>query len=189
MKKYGYNYAGQKFKPNQFISSLQTKTFVKNDCTDTENFSGSEVEDTVEEGMFESDSSQVEADSLARAYLDSAGQANANVNGTCLPLLQLLLANYDRIAGFTIKLTSVVDTARTYTIAFPEDSDSAMSLQRIPQGRYDIEVSKPDNTESYVFTVSGPEGDIQINARNASWANVPVTTATFTKIAIGIWQQ
>ena len=189
MKKYGYNYAGQQFKPNQFISSLQTKTFVKNDCSDTENISGSEVEDTVEEGMFESDSSQAEADSLAKAYLDSTGQANANVNGTCLPLLQLLLANYDRIAGFTIKLTSVVDTARTYTIAFPEDSDSAMSLQRIPQGRYDIEVSKPDNTESYVFTVSGPEGDIQINARNASWANVPVTAATFTKIAIGIRQQ
>lgn len=189
MKKYGYNYAGQQFKPNQFVSSLQTKTFVKNDCSDTENFSGSEVEDTVEEGMFESDSSQAEADSLARAYLDSAGQANANYTGTCLPLLQLLLANYDRIAGFTIKLTSVVDTARTYTIAFPEDSDSAMSLQRIPQGRYDIEVSKPDNTESYVFTVSGPNGDIQINARNASWANVPVTTATFTKIAIGIRQQ
>jgi hypothetical protein len=187
IKKFAYDYAGQKFNPNKFYNQVQTQTFAKNDCTDP-NYAGSEVADTVMAGIFESDSSQAEADSLAIADISAHGQSNANTNGTCLPLLSFILNNYDHIAGFTITLTAVYDSTKIYTIAFPEDSDSSLSLEKIPQGRYNITISKSGNTDSFLFTVSGPSGDIQVNSAQGSWVNVPINSNTFDKISIGIPQ-
>src|SRR4029077_11968433 len=99
-----------------------------------------------------------------------------------------IMNNYDRVAGFTLTFTSVYDTTRIYTIAFPEDSDSAISFQKIPQGRYNITISKPDNAQTYLFTVSGPHGEIQINSDQGSWVNVPINSNDFDRISIGIKQ-
>lgn len=183
IKKYNYTYYNQIYKPNFFISNMQTQTFAKNDCTQTD-YSGSEVADTVMVGSFTSDTSQRQADSLAIDYLRANGQANANVNGTCLPKLSILLANYHRIAGFTITLTPVYDSTKIYTLVFPETADTAFSLQKIPQGRYNITIAKTNNSDSYVFTVSGANNELQINSSQASWLNIPIRTGDFDKISI-----
>jgi|GEM_PF-1744014 len=189
VKTYCYNYAGQLTNCRTSFQNLTvSKTFIKNDCTDTA-FCGEEVDAVVNAGEFTSDSSQEEADSLAAAYLDTTGQSYANSHGNCLPRMSLILSNYEHIAGFTIQFTSVVDSSKVYILDFPEDADSTLTFQNIPQGRYNILISKTDNAQSFVFTVSGPNGDIQVNSDKASWVNVPVNGSTFNKIAIGIFQQ
>jgi YD repeat-containing protein len=188
LKTYCYNYFGQPVNcKSVYTNKTQSSTLAKNDCTDPD-YSGSEVTYSIEEGNYTSENSQEEADSLAIDNLNANRQSYANLNGTCLPLLNFILDNYEHIAGFTINLTSVYDSTKIYTIVIPEDADSSLSLQKIPQGHYNIDITKPDNTVSYVFTVSGPFGDIQINSAQANWVNVPVNTNTFNKISIGIQQ-
>lgn len=189
IKTYCYNYAGQLTDcRTPFQNIAQSKTFIKNDCTDTSS-SGSEVEAMVTMGTFTSDSSQEEADAMAKAYLDSTGQSYANTHGECLSLMNILMDNYEHVAGFTIQLTSVYDSTKVYTISFPEDADSSISLQKIPQGHYNIVLSKTDNAQSFLFTVSGPAGEIQVNSNKGSWNNVPVNLNTFYRVAIGILNQ
>jgi hypothetical protein len=183
IKQYCYDYQGQPAKCGVFSNSTQSKTFAKNDCTQTD-YSGSEVMDTVMEATYFSDSSQAVADSLAVADLNTNGQLKANLNGSCLPMLSFLLTNYEHIAGFIITLTAVYDSTKIYAIVLPENSDSAMSIQKVPQGHYNINISKPANTDSYVFIVSGPNGDIEVNSAQANWVNVPVNPNTFNKISI-----
>jgi hypothetical protein len=185
IKKYCYNYTGQSTPCMlNYQNSLQTKTFIKNDCYDTA-YGGSEVIDSVQAGLYSSDISQAYADSLAAAYLEANGQSFANTNGTCLPRTNFILDNYAHVAGFTITFTNIYDSTLVYNIAIPVDADSTISPELIPQGRYNIEITNPENTNSYVFTVSGPAGEIQVNSDYGSWINVPVNLSSFNRISIG----
>jgi hypothetical protein len=166
---------------------LQSKTFIKNDCNDAA-YSGSEVTDTVLAGSFSSNKSQAQADSLATTYLNSTGQSFANANGQCLPLINLTLSNYERVAGFSIQFISVYDSSKIYILDFPKDANNSLSSQKIPRGHYNMVISKTGNTQSFVFTVSGPTGKVQVNGDKGSWVNVPIGSNTLNMISIGIPQ-
>jgi hypothetical protein len=185
LKKYCYNYAGQSAPCTlTYQNTLQTATFIKKDCTDTA-YGGSEVVDSVQAGQYYSDQSQEEADSLATDYLNTNGQAFANTNGTCLPRMNFILDNYTNVAGFTVTFTNVYDSTLIYTLVFPQNADSLVSPQKIPQGRYNITITNANTTDSYLFTVSGPAGQIQVNSSQGSWVNVWVNSNEFNRISIG----
>ncbi|MBS1643456.1 MAG: hypothetical protein JST36_00315, partial [Bacteroidetes bacterium] len=185
LKKFGYNYAGQKFVANTFTNQTHIKAFTKMSCSDT-SLVAVELVDSVMAGSFFSEVSQGEADTMAINYLDSSGQANADLNGACAEPVTLTLVNYDHITDFTLTLTDVYDSTKTFTIPFP--LDSAITTARIPQGRYDILIAKPGNVDSHVFTASGPGGSIEVNSSSGSWSNVYVNTDVFDKLTIGIPQ-
>jgi hypothetical protein len=125
---------------------------------------------------------QTQGDSLSVVYVDSSGEVPLNIEDSSLAVLSIV--NYDHIAGYTITFTSTVDTGQTYIITVPEKADSAAGLQKIPAGIYDIHVSKPGNTQSLVFTISGPEGEIIVNGDEGNWINVPLNTKSFNKISV-----
>jgi YD repeat-containing protein len=188
IKAYCYNYLGQLSNcQTSFQNSLQSSTFLKNDCNDPA-YGGSEVQDTVAAGSFTSNKSQMQADSLAMVYLNSTGQSFANANGQCLPLINLTLSNYQHAGGFSIQFTSVYNSNKVYVLDLPADAYNSPSLQKIPQGHYNIVISKIGNTQSFLFTISGPAGKIQVNSDKGSWVNVPIGTNALNAISVGVPQ-
>ncbi|WP_431293565.1 DUF5977 domain-containing protein [Pedobacter sp. P26] len=76
-------------------NTAKTATFTKNNCGT--GFQGSSVSYTVAANTYSSTVSQADADQKASNALNSEGQANANANGTCLPLFY----NVAQTASFT----------------------------------------------------------------------------------------
>jgi len=144
---------------------------------------GVEQLDSVDAATFSSELSQGDADTMAINYLDSVGQSDANLNGACAMPVILTLVNYDHVTDFTLTITDVYDSTRSYIIPFP--IDSAVTTQKIPQGRYNITISAPGNTDSHLFTASGPDKDIKTNGTSANWTDVYFNTDVINEFTIG----
>jgi YD repeat-containing protein len=81
VKKICYRYNGQPEDCGLYQSIALSQVFIRNNCPAGQ--TGGAVTFSVPIGMFSSAISQADADAQALAYLNTAGQAYANANGTC----------------------------------------------------------------------------------------------------------
>ncbi|WP_257667146.1 DUF5977 domain-containing protein [Parapedobacter tibetensis] len=93
---FGYNYrsGGVDCGGTIFINAERTQAFAKNDCVT--GYQGSQVAYTVHAGKYSSTISQAAANQLAQDEINSAGQAFANQNGTCVSTSPRSIYNSER---------------------------------------------------------------------------------------------
>lgn len=95
LKKICYNYAGQPENcitpaPPAFPNAAASQSFTRNNCG--AGYAGSTVTYTVPAGTY-SAGTQAEADQMAQDNISANGQAYANINGTCAPMVACTLSN------------------------------------------------------------------------------------------------
>ncbi len=119
-----YNIVGkQSVCPAGYSNNAISETFIKNDCG--VGYIGSSVTYKIDANTYQSNISQLDADNQAQAKLNSAGQANANTNGTCL-LLYGNVAMSGTYKTDCAELESVPSVASvTYTV--PENTYYSLS--------------------------------------------------------------
>ncbi|MGY0035066.1 DUF5977 domain-containing protein [Pedobacter sp. NJ-S-72] len=79
----------------KYYSSVQSGSFIKNDCTNSDGRPGPAVIYTVPANKYTSTTSQAAADALAIADLNANGQQNANIYGSCASEIRITLSSPD----------------------------------------------------------------------------------------------
>lgn len=155
---------------------LKSGNFTRNNCG--AGYVGSTVTYNVPAHTYSSPTSQAAADQLAINDVNANGQTYANTNGTCTLLISISSTNYPNVSTFTAKYTNTT-TGQIYSFTVSA-STGPVTMGSVPQGTYNITISKTGNTTKYGFYV----GNLYTFATSASWSNVAVATGNHNTLII-----
>lgn len=133
LKKICYNYAGQaeNCTTPYYTSIAKAGIFTRNNCSPGN--AGSSVTYTVPAGSYTSSISQADADQKAQNDVNTNGQAYANANGTCTPVVGINISSYPPGSCYMVEFYNL-STFELYYIYI-----NGTGVQGyVPAGNYDI---------------------------------------------------
>jgi hypothetical protein len=184
VKKYCYNYAGQVVDCGAYYSNAITRAYRKTGCQS--GYSGSEMPYTIAAGAYASQVSQADADQQALTALNTLGQNNADLNGSCVQNVSFTTTNLPKETHLTIKFTSIYDNSVYYGgYSVPSGTVSATQVgQPIPQGTYNIDITSTLQSPPAYHFILGCSPTVFIDGATASFSNVLVTGSSCNSLTI-----
>ncbi|MGN6435881.1 MAG: DUF5977 domain-containing protein [Agriterribacter sp.] len=163
LKKICYNYAGQPETCETFGNQQQTGTFTRNCSNPCQ--TGSSVNYTIAANTYYANS-QVAANALALEALNTQGQANANLNGTCTtPSNTTIYASNSTSSNIVVIFKRLCDnTGYTFNIGANiggTASSGGATLGSTPTGNYKVSFSRSEGssgTYRYRFNSTSTTG-------------------------------
>jgi len=170
---YKYQFATRSY-GNQQLSG----TYTRNNCGP--GYTGGTYTTIVYANTFFA-ATQPAADQLARDSINSSGQNNANTYGACTPVQNIVLQSYNYVAvdGFVAVYTNT-STNQQFSFAIPTAS-GPQTLGTIPAGTYNLTISKPGNTSTYLFSAGC---NYNLSGQSATFSNIAVSTTSCNIVSI-----
>ncbi len=180
IKKICYNYYGQPAACDYTVvwNTSQSQTFTRNNCT--AGYIAGTATYTVPANTYYSNT-QTAANNLALADITANGQNYANANATCTVPPSVTI-NYNNVAGVSLFYAVYTNTATLAVTSFPVPSSGTGTLGTVPQGNYNITISKSGNGTNYFFGVC-PTGGIYAQP-SASFSNISVSSSGCNTVKI-----
>lgn len=166
IKTFCYNYFGQPTSCTVFNSVDKSANYTRNNCAS--GTMGAPYYVTIPAGMFTSTISQADADAQATAY----GQAQANINGTCVSSNITILCNNNVTPGTVYMQYYNENTHQMYNFSATQGSN--INLGTIPAGTYSITIGTSNPMSNYYFTVAC---GFFYYGNNATFYNVTVNSS------------
>lgn len=149
-----------------YYNVADTGKYTRNNCGS--GYTGSLVNYVVPANTYSSVVSQSAANQLAHTDVTTNGQAYANSHGSCLANITISSENYAGVSGFSAKFTNT-STGTIYTLTIPSGGGN---IGTIPQGTYNVTISKTGNSIEYYFGICGFGTDGV--ATSATFSNVTI---------------
>lgn len=173
IKKLFYNYGQVSSSAAYFYNDPISHNYLRNNCSAGN--AGSMVTYTVP-GYKYSAATKAAANLLAINDTAANGQAYANTNGTCAPIMVAIWGDKDPFVGnnavYTCQFTNVL-TGQQYTFTL---STTYQIIGSIPSGTYNIYMSSSPATTSNDFEIDAHGG--------GSYLHIYSNTATFMNVAV-----